>query len=165
MKFVEKKDYSTNILIQNDENKTIGIITDMYGSDGDWRIFNSKGKQLSKEVKEKFDAQIPLDVIERKLLELGEDFFLESLKSDNVIVVCTTEFGLEHFIATDHHSGGYPMLVESSKHAETMDLKKAYKFVAEFKENGKIMYVSPKYSGDKIIDVQLANVETVVTLR
>ena len=117
------------------------------------------------EVKEKFDAQIPLDVIERKLLELGEDFFLESLKSDNVIVVCTTKFGLEHFIAIDHHSGGYPMLVEHAKHAHAMDLKTAHKLVVEFKENGKLMYVSPKYSGDKIVDVQLANVETVVTLR
>lgn len=165
MKFIEKKGCTTNILIKDDENKTIGIITDMYGNDGDWRIFNSKGKQLSSEIKGKFDAQISLDVIKKKIYELGEDFFLESLKSDNVIVVCTTKFGLEHFIAIDHHSGGYPMLVEHAKHAHAMDLKTAHKLVVEFKENGKLMYVSPKYSGDKIVDVQLANVETIFTLR
>ena len=68
MKFVEKKDYSTNILIQNDENKTIGIITDMYGSDGDWRIFNSKGKQLSKEVKENPELKTH---IEKKPFEMN----------------------------------------------------------------------------------------------
>lgn len=118
-----KNQYQHNVIVQNENGQTIGVITDKYDFENDfsvkkdWRVFNSIDEQLNlgknkhfKQdtpnlgLKSDYNEKIDLNILIDKIKNMGEDIFNPKKK---YVVEINSSYGLQYYLSTDK-DGVYP---------------------------------------------------------
>lgn len=157
------------VLVQDDEDNTIALISNHYGIKNDknskvFKIFTQRGHNITSKVLSEIGILNTIDVDELKeyVKKLGLEFFI-SKNSVQAHIVMKSLYGITYFYSIDTDSYDYdcPIGTNSTLFAVKMPLQSAKKRIKEWSEHPEreFDFIELEYEGDKIIEYKIVPID------